>query len=323
LTLAMAQLVRTLVEAPTRLQEYIDNCACGRSDKAAANAIKKELEAKDAAIERLEEEIRRKDAEKDNLVHMQKDLQAQIEEVKRVLDSHAQTTGAFPSDQTKAAVRVQSRYRGIHGRQQVSHKRMEAGKRSRALVDRQQRSAQLLQARIRGKSTRRLVQKRHQLGDLPGQRRPPPTSGEANQMVGTLGSVASYDDGDSVDSDYDNDDFDFSNLGHEVLAGELELAKVYGQEDPPAAEDELQWECRYFILFDSCICHFDALEHGLPVGDRGIIYLKNITTVEKVLASPTFVMKGANKVYLFRLPSPDEVMMRTWIAKISQELKEK
>lgn len=45
--------------------------------------------------------------------------------------------------------------------------------------------------------------------------------------------------------------------------------------------------------------------------------------VEKVLASPTFVMKGANKVYLFRLPSPDEVMMRTWIAKISQELKEK
>ena len=61
----------------------------------------------------------------------------------------------------------------------------------------------------------------------------------------------------------------------------------------------------------------------MPVGDRGIIYLKNITTVEKVLASPTFVMKGANKVYLFRLPSPDEVMMRTWIAKISQELKEK
>ena len=48
-----------------------------------------------------------------------------------------------------------------------------------------------------------------------------------------------------------------------------------------------------------------------------------IKTVEKVLALPTFVMKGDNKVYLFRLPNPDEVMMRTWIAAISQELKGK
>ena len=82
-------------------------------------------------------------------------------------------------------------------------------------------------------------------------------------------------DDESVDSDYDYDDFDFQGLGVELLAGELELAKVYGQEDPPAAEDELEWECRYFILYDKGkICHFDALEDGLPVGDRGIIELK-------------------------------------------------
>ena len=75
------------------------------------------------------------------------------------------------------------------------------------------------------------------------------------------------------------------------------------------------------MLYDSGkICHFDALENGLPVGDRGIIYLNRIKSVEKVLALPTFVMKADGKVYLFRLPNPDEVMMRTWIAAISQEL---
>ena len=296
----MAKLVRTLVEAPMRLQEYIDSCTCGRSDKAVVNAIKMELEAKDAAIERLEDEIRRKDTEKDNLVHMQKDLQAQIEEIKRVLDVHV--TDTAPPDPTKAAVEVQ-------------------GSADRTL-DLRQRSAQLVQARMRGKSARRLVQKRRQLGELPGQRRSKkaaPTA-EADEM----GTVASEADEESVDSDYDCDDLAFSRVGLELLAGELELAKVYGQEDPPAAEDELEWERRYFMLYDSgCICHFDALEDGTPVGDRGIIYLDRIKSVEKVLALPTFVMKGANKVYLFRLPSPDEVMMRTWIAAISQELKEK
>ena len=79
----------TLAEAPGRFQRYLDGCTCGRADKAAVTAIKMELEAKDSAIERLEEEIRRKDTEKDNLIHMQKDLQAQIEEIRRVLESHA------------------------------------------------------------------------------------------------------------------------------------------------------------------------------------------------------------------------------------------
>lgn len=67
-----------LMEAPMRFNKFLDACTCGRADKAAVISIKKELEQKDIAIERLEEEIRRKDTEKDNLIHMQKDLQAQI-----------------------------------------------------------------------------------------------------------------------------------------------------------------------------------------------------------------------------------------------------
>ena len=45
-----------------------------------------------------------------------------------------------------------------------------------------------------------------------------------------------------------------------------------------------------------------------------------IKAVEKVLGVPTFVMKGEMKVYLFKLEPHDEVMMRTWIGAISQEL---
>ena len=43
-------------------------------------------------------------------------------------------------------------------------------------------------------------------------------------------------------------------------------------------------------------------------------------TVEKVVGVPTFVMKGASKVYLFKLEPHDEVMMRTWIGAVSQQL---
>jgi len=101
----------------------------------------------------------------------------------------------------------------------------------------------------------------------------------------------------------------------------LKLAKVYGQEEPPAAEDELEWETRYFVLFDTRkICHFDDMQDGVPVGDRGLIDLGSIKSVEKVLGVPTFVMKSANKVYLFKLDPHDEVMMRTWIGAISVEL---
>ena len=106
----------TLMEAPNRLNKFIDACTCGRTDKAAITAIKKELEAKDGAIERLEEEIRRKDQEKDNLIHMQKDLQAQIEEIRMLLDSHASeaqataTGGGMSSD--KAALLMQLRKSG-------------------------------------------------------------------------------------------------------------------------------------------------------------------------------------------------------------------
>ena len=156
------------VEAPGRLQRYIDGCTCGRADKAAVTAIKMELEAKDSAIERLEAEIRRKDTEKDNLIHMQRDLQAQIEEIRRVLEAHATESMKLPSPETeKAALLMQTRARGIQGRQRVKHIKDEKaivklqakqrGNHDRLRVDQQQKTAQMIQARARGKSTRRMI----------------------------------------------------------------------------------------------------------------------------------------------------------------------
>ena len=77
------------------------------------------------------------------------------------------------------------------------------------------------------------------------------------------------------------------------------------------------------MLYDSAkLCHYDAMRDGLPQGDRGMIDLATIHAVEKVLGVPTFVMKGTDKVYLFKLVphDADEVIMRQWIAAISQEL---
>ncbi len=55
--------------------------------------------------------------------------------------------------------------------------------------------------------------------------------------------------------------------------------------------------------------HFDGMQNGEPVGDRGLIDLDNIQSVEKVLGVPTFVMKGyIKKVYLFKL-EPLEVSL--------------
>jgi len=379
----MAGILGTLVEAPGRFQRYMDGCTCGRADKAAVTAIKMELEAKDGAIERLEEEIRRKDTEKDNLIHMQKDLQAQIEEIRRVLEQHANESmnkgvpvSAEPEAEDmaddKAALLMQTRARGIKSRKDVAEKRAQV------------KSAQMMQARARGINTRKMMDQKKADGsimDLPGAKRmaeqgqpiavgraidsmpydaPPEIKQHQQQATGGATSVLpaeedAYGDEDpyeeddyvmgpppsgtlgaglqgggggfdeerdeSVDSDYDYGESAFAELGLELLSGRLKLAKVYGQEEPPAAEDELEWETRYFVLFDTRkMCHFDDMQDGLPVGDRGLISLDNVTSVEKVLGVPTFVMKSTNKVYLFKLDPHDEVMMRTWIGAISTEL---
>ena len=68
------------------------------------------------------------------------------------------------------------------------------------------------------------------------------------------------------------------------------------------------------------LCHYDDLEDGLPVGDRGLVDLDKIKAVEKVLGVDTFVMKSHDKVYLLKLAPHDEVMMRTWITAINVEL---
>lgn len=372
-----------LMEAPTRLNKFFDACTCGRADKAAVLAIKKELEQKDIAIERLEEEIRRKDTEKDNLIHMQKDLQAQIEEIRLLLESHAAESQQRLSDEqaaglmqrrargiasrkrvvgikqkkesdAKAVVALQSRARGKMGRKDLQQRKATPGN-----LPAHERSVVRMQARARGKSSRRLVGERQSAGLLPGQQRwaqsppPPPmptNGGPVHPALAAASAAAggaaapgapleapyeesepSYfgsnfrseegDDDQSVDSDYDYEDSSFENLGNELLAGKLKSAKVYGQEEPPAAEDELDWEVRYFVLYDSGrVLHYDDLEDGLPVGDRGLIDLSSISAVEKVLNVPTFVVKGAGKVYLFKVEPHDEVMMRTWIGAISQEL---
>ena len=56
---------------------------------------------------------------------------------------------------------------------------------------------------------------------------------------------------------------------------------------PPVAETELEWEVRYFVLFDTYrLCHFDDLQDGVPIGDRGLVYLANVRSVEKVRGLP-------------------------------------
>ena len=69
-------MVSALADLPLvgQMAKYLDGCNCARGSKEEVAAIKQELEQKDAAIERLEQEIRRKDMEKDNLMTMQKVL---------------------------------------------------------------------------------------------------------------------------------------------------------------------------------------------------------------------------------------------------------
>ena len=68
------------------LANFFDACTCSRNSKAEVQAIRSELEKKDAAIEQLEEEIRRKDSEKDNLMQMQRDLQQQISQIRSAIE---------------------------------------------------------------------------------------------------------------------------------------------------------------------------------------------------------------------------------------------
>ena len=305
---------------------------------------------------------------------MQKDLQAQIEEIRLLLETHA-AEASSGMDEEKATLMMQNRARGINARKRVQEeaaagklpgqariaeqeakdkeyerlvkvqsrargikdrkdvaKKAEAGELpGQPRIDSQSKHVVRLQARTRGKSARKLVEQKAAAGVLPGQPRlrgEPPSAAEEEVVVEeeeelelSAEGTSYFDENESVDSDYDYEDSAFEGLGNELLAGKLKLAKVYGQEEPPAAEDELEWEVRYFVLYDSGrVLHFDDMADGLPVGDRGLIDLAAIKAVEKVLGVPTFVMKGEMKVYLFKLEPHDEVMMRTWIGAISQEL---
>ena len=47
--------------------------------------------------------------------------------------------------------------------------------------------------------------------------------------------------------------------------------------------------------------HYDGIENGEPSGDRGLVLMENMHSVEKVLGVDTFVLKGDNKVYLLKM----------------------
>ena len=339
----------------------MDACTCGRADKAALSSLKKELEAKDGAIERLEEEIRKKDTEKDTLIVAQRELQDQINEIRLLLDSHAnEVTSGMGQDQ--AAALMQRRARGISGRKRVEGIKQKKGANETAVVRMQakarsklarkdvaakaeagelpgqprlekEKTVAKIQARVRGDQGRKEVAAKAEAGLLPGQPRLAGDGGAyvdemADELDGDVGFTdegTSYFEGDeSVDSDYDYAESAFEAPGNELLAGKLKLAKVYGQEEPPAAEDELEWEVRYFVLYDTQrIVHYDDIHDGIPDGDRGLIDLASISAVKvvkKASGAPTFVMTGKEKVYLLKLEPHDEVMYRTWIGAISQEL---
>jgi len=68
--------------------DWLDSCVGnGRADKSALNAIRKELEERDQAIERLEDALRRQDEVKDQLITLQAQLEAEMYELRQILSS--------------------------------------------------------------------------------------------------------------------------------------------------------------------------------------------------------------------------------------------
>jgi len=269
----------------SQVTKYLDGCSCARASKEEVAAIKAELDQKDSAIERLETEIRQKDLEKDNLMTMQKVLQEQISQIRADLEAQSEEQqsmvseitpynarpapaakppakavakrvtapepepqpGATPEERAAAITRMQARQRGKLERRQTEERvgqgEMAGQKRSKKAKE-QDLAAQRMQARVRGGADRKAVEARKAAGDLPGQPRLAVDLGDGG---GDAGDFEGEEE--SVDSDYDYDDSAFVDLGAELLSGQLKLAKVYGQEEPPAAEGELEWELRYFLLY--------------------------------------------------------------------------
>jgi len=140
-------MVSALADIPFvgQVSRYLDGCSCARATKEEVALIKSELESKDAAIERLEQEIRRKDMEKDNLMTMQKVLQEQISQIRADLEAQTElddaaysrpppksSAGAGPSSQAAtgfseqerkgAVTRMQANTRGQMERREVERK---------------------------------------------------------------------------------------------------------------------------------------------------------------------------------------------------------
>ena len=363
------------------VKKYLDGCSCTRDTKGEMTLIRQQLEQKDAAIERLEDDIRRKDGEKDNLMKMQRDLQEQIAQISIALEAQAaesdvrafdaiaaearQVTAAgaqvlatasevlapapapvrpraAPTEEERkaAAAKIEALARGRSHRMAIKRGDVDAladPDRAEKVsnIQKKKRASTRMQANFRGKAERDSLRRGEVPQRTPAEQAAVKARAEKRRAAELADAAArgvappppepaddeAYDD-ESVDSDYDVDDGAFANLGRELLSGPLKIAKVYGQDEPPAQEDELEWEVRYCILHDGGVfCHYDALQDGAPVGDRGMVRLSTLRTVEKVVGVDTFVIKGASKVYMLKLVPHDDALMRTWISALSQQLR--
>lgn len=434
--------------------KFIDACTCGRDNKIAVLSIKQELERKDLAIERLQEEIRRKDGEKDNLIAMQRDLQEQILQIRHAIGTNEPARSAANSLLPPPPPRVDALppapradiYAGAGDELRRAESRSEhmtatlLSARARGDRDRNfatavaeireleathigissQRSHPYWETRVPRAALpgflmnhevtitllgddRAMVEApahphsadhvveflyakdghgkivaatrctpgeipcklsfvvpigvatltgflacnkhgvwRSQPVDVPPLLRPSDAAGAKSTAVGLadLGGAAAeqlaglkglggagaappelaYDE-ESIDSDYNFRLEHFATLGSTICSGQLKLAKVYGQESPPAAEEELEWEVRHFVLHDNQrLVHYDGLHDGVAVGDRGLVCLEGVKAVEKVVGVNTFVMRGENKIHMLKLVPHDEAAMNRWIVALSSQI---
>ena len=77
---------------------------------------------------------------------------------------------------------------------------------------------------------------------------------------------------------------------------------------------------RHFVLYEAHLVHVDELREGRPFGDRGLVRLSTIRSVEKLAGRTTFVMKAEGKVYMFKVQPHDEATLQGWVTALTQAL---
>ena len=326
------------------VKRYLDGCSCTRDTKGEMTLIRQQLEQKDAAIERLEDDIRRKDGEKDNLMKMQRDLQEQIAQISIALEAQAaesdvrafdaiaaearQVTAAgaqvlatasevlapapapvrpraAPTEEERkaAAAKIEALARGRSHRMAIKRGDVDAladPDRAEKVsnIQKKKRASTRMQANFRGKHDRESLRRGEVPQRTPAEQAAVKARAEKRRAAELADAAArgvappppepaddeAYDD-ESVDSDYDVDDGAFANLGRELLSGPLKIAKVYGQDEPPAQEDELEWDSEEYtdveaiilaelLKANTCVHRLDLARN--QIGDPGAVALANM-----------------------------------------------